>query len=194
MMAEVLISTNLPGLPAPARGKVRDIYDLGDRLLIVATDRISAFDAVLPTGIPGKGRVLNLLSAFWFEQLAGRCPNHYLTTDAEEIRAALASAGANPPADAFGGRAMLVRKARPLPVEFVVRGYLEGSAWKEYRASGTVCGIGLPAGLTQASELPEPIFTPSTKATTGHDEHITFEQMLPLADPAALRRDAHLTP
>src|SRR5205823_6121512 len=140
MMAEILVSTNLPGLPAPARGKVRDIYDLGDRLLIVVTDRISAYDCVLPTGIPRKGRVLNLLSAFWFERLAHLCPNHYLSVDAGDILTAVASAGASPPADAFGERAMLVRKARPFPVEFVVRGHLEGSAWKEYRASGSVCG------------------------------------------------------
>ena len=165
----VLRETNFPGLAPSARGKVRDIYDLGDRLLIVATDRISAFDVVMPTPIPDKGRVLTQLSLFWFALLREVIPNHVLSGD--QLPA---------PFDAHSellrGRSMLVQKTRPLPIECVVRGYLSGSGWKEYRASGTVCGIGLPAGLGESEQLPEPIFTPATKAVSGHDENISFER------------------
>jgi phosphoribosylaminoimidazole-succinocarboxamide synthase len=153
-----------------ARGKVRDIYDVGERLLIVATDRLSAFDVVMATPIPDKGRVLTQLSLFWFNLLQDLIPNHVLS--ATEFPA---------PFDRFSddlaGRTMLVRKTKPLPVECVARGYLSGSGWKEYRETGKVCGIDLPAGLKESDKLPEPIFTPATKATSGHDENISFERM-----------------
>ena len=165
----VIRETQFPGLVPAARGKVRDIYDLGDKLLIVATDRLSAFDVVLPTPIPDKGRVLTQLSLFWFHLLAGVIPNHVLS--ATEFPA---------PFNAFqnelAGRSMVVRKTRPLPVECVVRGYVSGSGWKDYRATGKICGLSLPAGLRESDRLPEPIFTPATKAATGHDENISFEQ------------------
>jgi len=165
----VIQETNFPGLTPAARGKVRDIYDLGDRLLIVATDRLSAFDVVMPTPIPDKGRVLTQLSLFWFELLKDVVPNHVLS--ATEFPA---------PFDAFRdqlvGRSMLVRKTQPLPIECVVRGYLSGSGWKEYKSAGKVCGIALPSGLRESDKLPEPIFTPATKATSGHDENISFER------------------
>lgn len=153
-----------------ARGKVRDIYDLGDRLLIVATDRLSAFDVVMPTPIPDKGRVLTQLSLFWFHLLQDVIPNHVLS--ATEFPAAFDRFS-----DDLAGRTMLVRKTKPLPVECVARGYLSGSGWKEYRETGRVCGIALPTGLQESDKLPEPIFTPATKATSGHDENISFERM-----------------
>lgn len=159
-------------LPFPVRrGKVRDVYDLGDRLLMISTDRISAFDWILSPGVPDKGRVLTQISAFWFDRLG--VANHLLSLD-------LDSAGLPDEADldSLRGRSMLVKKAEIVPIECVVRGYLEGSGWKEYRASGTVCGLPLPAGLVQGSRLPEPIFTPATKAESGHDENISFEQMI----------------
>jgi phosphoribosylaminoimidazole-succinocarboxamide synthase len=159
----------MPGLPC-RRGKVRDVYDLGDRLAIVATDRISAFDWVLPTGIPDKGRVLTALTVFWLGRL--RVPNHLLSTDLADLPPAFASR-----ADLFAGRTMLVRKAEVVPVECVVRGYLAGSGWKEYRATGAVCGVTLPPGLREAERLPEPIFTPATKEESGHDQNIPFEEM-----------------
>ena len=165
----VIRETNFPGIAPAARGKVRDIYDLGDKLLIVATDRLSAFDVVMPTPIPDKGRVLTQLSLFWFELLTSVIPNHVL--DAAEFP---------PPFRAYreqlAGRAMLVKKTQPLPIECVVRGYLSGSGWKEYQAEGKVCGITLPAGLRESEKLPAPIFTPATKASTGHDENIPFER------------------
>ena len=169
-MTETIRETSLPGLTV-RRGKVRDIYDLDDRLLLVSSDRISAFDWVLPTAIPDKGRVLTQIAAFWFQLLDE--PNHLITTDVEKM---------NLPAGAdlgmLSGRSTLCRKTKVVPIECVVRGYLSGSGWKEYQKSGTVCGIQLPPGLTESSRLPEPIFTPSTKAETGHDENITFEQMV----------------
>ncbi|HEX4000723.1 MAG TPA: phosphoribosylaminoimidazolesuccinocarboxamide synthase [Pirellulales bacterium] len=152
------------------RGKVRDIYDLGDRLLLVATDRISAFDWVLPTGIPDKGRVLTQTSLFWLEQLDE--PNHLLSADVADFDL---PPDADP--DQFAGRSMLVRKAKVVPIECVVRGYLSGSGWKEYRQSGEVCGVKLPAGLVESDRLPEPIFTPATKEETGHDINISLERM-----------------
>ncbi|HEX6209281.1 MAG TPA: phosphoribosylaminoimidazolesuccinocarboxamide synthase, partial [Methylomirabilota bacterium] len=162
-----MVTTSLPGLPRFRRGKVRDVYDLGDTLLIVATDRVSAFDYVLGSGIPDKGRVLTQLSAFWFEQLAGVVPNHFLTLDVTAY-----PPETRPWADLLRGRSMLVRKTRPLEIECVARGYLSGSGWKEYQAAGAVCGIALPAGLRESDRLPAPIFTPATKAATGHDVNI----------------------
>jgi phosphoribosylaminoimidazole-succinocarboxamide synthase len=163
-----LLDTSFPTLTLHRRGKVRDVYDLGDALLIVATDRISAFDHVLGSGIPDKGRVLTAISAFWFERLSDIVPNHVLSTEPADYPAAT-----RPYADVLRGRSMLVRKTTPLPVECVARGYLSGSGWKDYQASGAVCGIALPPGLPESSRLPEPIFTPATKAETGHDENIT---------------------
>jgi phosphoribosylaminoimidazole-succinocarboxamide synthase len=164
-----LLESNVPGFPC-RRGKVRDIYDLGDRLVIVASDRISAFDWVLPTGIPDKGRVLTGMTKFWLDLL--RVPNHFLSMDVAELPAAFVGQ-----ADALAGRTMLVKKAAVVPVESVARGYLVGSGWKEYRKSGTVCGLPLPKGLREADQLPEPIFTPATKEETGHDINISFEEM-----------------
>lgn len=165
----VIRETQFAGISPVARGKVRDIYDLGDKLLIVATDRLSAFDVVLPTPIPDKGRVLTQLSLFWFDLLRDVIPNHVL--GATEFP---------PPFDRhreeLAGRSMLVRKTQPLPIECVVRGYVSGSGWKDYRATGRICGIPLPSGLKESERLPEPIFTPATKAATGHDENISFEQ------------------
>ena len=152
-----------------ARGKVRDIYELGDKLLIVATDRLSAFDVVMPTPIPDKGRVLTQISLFWFHLLRDVIPNHVLS--ASEFPAPFDQF-----ADDLRGRSMVVRKTRPLPIECVARGYLSGSGWKEYAATGKVCGIALPPGLRESDKLPEPIFTPATKAASGHDENISFER------------------
>ena len=168
-MSAVISQTDFAGLNLRARGKVRDIYELGDQLLIVATDRLSAFDVVLPTPIPDKGRVLTQLSLFWFEKLASLVPNHVIS--ASNFTGALA-----PYADALKGRAMLVRRTEPVPIECVVRGYISGSGWKDYQKTGAVCGIALPSGLRESDRLPEPIFTPSTKATTGHDENISFDE------------------
>ncbi|MCL5959137.1 MAG: phosphoribosylaminoimidazolesuccinocarboxamide synthase [Chloroflexi bacterium] len=172
---EPLVTTNLPGIKPFGRGKVRDTYDLGDKLLIVATDRISAFDCILPTGIPGKGKVLTQLSAFWFGLTRSIVPNHLLTTD---------PAGYPPELQQFSeilwGRSMLVKKAQRIDVECVVRGYLAGSAWSEYRERGMVCGMKLPGGLRESERLPEPIFTPATKADDGHDMNISVEEMAEL--------------
>jgi len=166
------LSSTLPELPLVARGKVRDIYDLDDALLIVATDRISAFDVVLPTPIPDKGRVLTHLSRFWFKRTESIVRNHFLTMDLE------LAVGPWESLQPLKGRAMVVEKAHPLPVEAVVRGYLSGSAWKEYRQTGAVCGIRLPPGLRESDKLPQAIFTPATKAPQGqHDENISFEHM-----------------
>ncbi len=166
---KVLRETQFAGLTPCVRGKVRDLYDLGEKLLIVATDRLSAFDVVLPTPIPDKGRVLTQLSLFWFDLLKDVIPNHVLS--ATEFPA---------PFDNFkeelAGRAMVVRKTKPLAVECVVRGYVSGSGWKDYRVTGRICGIALPRGLSESDRLPEPIFTPATKAESGHDENISFEQ------------------
>ena len=169
--ADPLFETQLSGLPLWRRGKVRDVYDLGDRLLIVATDRLSAFDVVLPTPIPDKGRVLTQLSLFWFRILEDVVPNHVLTADMAEYPAELRRFR-----DQLEGRSMLVRKTDPLPVECVVRGYITGSGWKDYQRTGTLCGIELPAGLRESDRLERPIFTPATKAEEGHDENISFEE------------------
>ncbi len=184
--SRVIRETQFPGL-APARGKVRDIYDLGDKLLIVATDRLSAFDVVLPTPIPDKGRVLTQLSLFWFDLLKDVIPNHVLS--ATDFPA---------PFDAhreeLAGRSMVVRKTQPLAIECVVRGYVSGSGWKDYRSTGKICGIALPQGLRESDRLPEALFTPSTKATSGHDENISFEQAATLIgkDLAERLRDVSL--
>lgn len=176
MTMPLVLETNLEGLRPPRRGKVRDIYDLGDALLIVATDRISAFDVVLPNGVPEKGRVLTQISKYWFSRTASIVPNHLITTDVSRFPAECLKH-----ASILEGRSMLVKKSQPLPVECIVRGYLSGSGLKEYRATGAVSGIKLPAGLTEASRLPEPIFTPSTKAEAGqHDENIDFAQVVGL--------------
>jgi phosphoribosylaminoimidazole-succinocarboxamide synthase len=168
-MSAVISQTDFPGLKLRGRGKVRDIYDLGDKLLIVATDRLSAFDVVLPTPIPDKGKVLTQLSLFWFEKLAHIVPHHLIAT--RNFTGEL-----EPYAAALEGRAMLCRRTEPVPIECVVRGYISGSGWKDYQKSGAICGISLPQGLRESDKLPEPIFTPSTKAVTGHDENISFEQ------------------
>jgi phosphoribosylaminoimidazole-succinocarboxamide synthase len=166
-----LLHLELPGIEKVRSGKVREIFDLGDRLLFVATDRISAFDCIMPNGIPRKGEVLTQISYFWFGQTKDFQPNHLISQAGDPLPANL-----KPFAAQLSGRSMIVKKAKPLAIECVVRGYLAGSGWKEYRASQTVCGIKLPPGLKESSELPEPIFTPATKAETGHDENISFEQ------------------
>jgi phosphoribosylaminoimidazole-succinocarboxamide synthase len=170
-MSAVVWETNLSGAKLLSRGKVRDIYEFGGRLLLVATDRLSAFDVVLPTPIPDKGRVLTQLSRFWFDRLADVIPNHVLAD--QSIPAKLAAQR-----DQLEGRSMFCRITKPLPVECVVRGYLVGSGWKDYRATGKVCGIPLPAGLGESDKLPEPLFTPSTKATQGHDQNISFDEVV----------------
>ena len=170
-MSELVLKTTIDGLPAPRRGKVRDIYETDDYLLIVATDRVSAFDVVLPDGIPGKGQVLTQVSGFWFRQLADLVPHHLISLEVADFPAAC-----QPYREQLAGRSMLVEKAQPLPVECIVRGYLAGSGWKEYGQTQSVCNIRLPAGLRESEELPEPIFTPSTKAPEGeHDENIAFD-------------------
>jgi phosphoribosylaminoimidazole-succinocarboxamide synthase len=168
---QVLLETNLPGVKLFSRGKVRDVYELGDRLLVVASDRLSAFDVVMREGIPDKGRVLTQLSCFWFNLVQNWVPHHFITAHVADYPRELRGF-----ADQLEGRSMLVKKAQAFPIECVVRGYLAGSGLKEYRASGRVCGIKLPAGLVEASRLETPIFTPATKAQTGHDENITWEQ------------------
>ena len=173
LLDTVLLRTDFPELKLHASGKVRDVYNLdAEHLLFVATDRISAFDYVLATGIPHKGRVLTQISLFWFDFLRDVVANHVVTADVEKYPAA-----AQKYADQLQGRSMMVMRAEMIPVECVVRGYISGSAWKEYKASGRVCGIELPAGLKESSKLPHPIFTPATKATTGHDENIPFDEM-----------------
>ena len=172
MTPAALDATALPGLPSPRRGKVRDVYDLGDRLLVVATDRISAFDVVLSPGIPGKGAILTQLSTFWFRKFEAFVPNHLVETDAAAFPPGLAAH-----AGLLAGRSVLVRKCRVVPFECVARGYLAGSGWKDYRRTGAVCGVPLPPGLSEASRLPEPIFTPATKAEEGPDENVSFETM-----------------
>jgi phosphoribosylaminoimidazole-succinocarboxamide synthase len=198
-MAEALWQSELPGLPPPRRGKVRDVYDLekadlekadlGEALLIVASDRLSAYDHVLRPGIPGKGKILNQLSNFWFGRLAGLAPNHLLATEPEDFPDVL-----KPYRETLRGRAVLARKARVVPFECVARGFLAGSGYREYVQSGAVCGIPLPAGLQRASRLPEPIFTPATKADEGHDENVDFATVERAVGPelAATLRDLTL--
>ena len=185
----VLLRTDYADLDLHASGKVRDVYSLdSDHLLFVATDRISAFDYVLATGIPHKGRVLTQISLFWFDFLKDIVPNHLVTADVGRYPAAIRKY-----ADELRGRSMLVMRAEMFPVECVARGYLSGSGWKEYKSTGTVCGIKLPAGLKESDQLPEPMFTPATKATTGHDINISFEEMCRLVDPGLSRQLRDLT-
>jgi phosphoribosylaminoimidazole-succinocarboxamide synthase len=188
--ATTLLQTSLSDLQLLRRGKVRDVYTVDDdSLLIVATDRISAFDYILPTGIPDKGRVLTQLSIFWFDFLRDLTPTHFLTADLAEYPSSLKPFG-----DQLEGRSMLVKRANMVEIECVARGYISGSGWKEYQKQGTVCGIPLPAGLRESEKLPEPIFTPATKAQTGHDENVTFEHVVSLigADLAGRLRDLTL--
>jgi phosphoribosylaminoimidazole-succinocarboxamide synthase len=190
LLDSVLLQTNFSDLQLHASGKVRDVYTINDKqLLFVATDRISAFDYILATGIPHKGSVLTQISLFWFNFLAEVVPNHLITANVDEY-----PASARKYADQLRGRSMLVERAEMFPVECVVRGYISGSAWKEYKASGTVCGITLPTGLRESDALPEPIFTPSTKATTGHDENISFDAMCKMVgvETASTLRDLTL--
>lgn len=168
---QVVLETKISELKLYKRGKVRDIYEVGENLLIIATDRISAFDVVFPNGIPQKGKILNRISAFWFDYLKDIIENHLITTDVERMPSEI-----HPYKDMLKGRSMLVKRSQPLPIEAVVRGYLAGSGLKEYNRTGSVCGINLPAGLKESSKLPEPIFTPTTKADVGHDENITEER------------------
>ena len=173
---EIVMQTNFDGVGAPKRGKVRDVYDLGDKLLIVVTDRISAYDVIMEEGIPGKGVVLNQISKYWFEQTKDIVPNHVISTDVCDYPHQF-----HKYSDVLEGRSMLVRKTNPLPVECVVRGYVAGSGWKEYQESQSICGIGLPAGIVESGKLDAPIFTPASKAEVGdHDENITFEQTVEL--------------
>jgi phosphoribosylaminoimidazole-succinocarboxamide synthase len=183
-----MMSVDLPGVPKIRSGKVREIFDLGETLLIVATDRISAFDCILPDPIPGKGQILTQLSVFWFQKF-GQLQNHFITADIKEFPKSL-----EPHSELLRGRSMLVRKAIPLPIECVVRGYLAGSGWKEYQQSGTVCGINLPPNLEQAAKLPEPIFTPATKSDSGHDENISWTRCCEILGPekATIVRDLSL--
>jgi phosphoribosylaminoimidazole-succinocarboxamide synthase len=171
-MNKIVLKTEFPDISFVKSGKVRDIYDLGEYLLLVATDRISAFDVVLPNGIPGKGRVLTQISIYWFNQMMDVIPNHVVATKVEDFPEKL-----HKYVDVLEGRSMLVKKAIPIPVECVVRGYLSGSSWKEYKERGSVCGIKLPVGLVESSRLDEPIFTPSTKAAQGHDINISFQDV-----------------
>src|SRR5215469_1850537 len=184
LLDTVLLRTEFPDLQLLTSGKVRDVYVLGsDRLLFVASDRISAFDYVLASGIPHKGQVLTQISMFWFDFLKDIVPSHLITADVEKYPAELKKY-----ADQLRGRSMIVMRAEMFPVECVVRGYISGSAWKEYKATGAVCGISLPKGLRESDQLPEPIFTPATKATTGHDINISFEEMCKLVDPEDSRQ------
>lgn len=170
-MEKVILETALNDIKLLRRGKVRDIYDLGEYLLLVASDRVSAFDVVLPNGIPGKGRILTQISIFWFNEMRDIISNHLIATDVKDFPAVC-----HKYADQLEGRSMLVKKSKPLPVECIVRGYLSGSGWKEYKEKGTVCGMKLKAGLVESARLDEPIFTPSTKADEGHDINISFEE------------------
>jgi phosphoribosylaminoimidazole-succinocarboxamide synthase len=189
ILDSVLLRTDYSELELHASGKVRDVYNLdADHLLFVATDRISAFDYVLATGIPHKGRVLTQISLFWFDFLKDVVPNHFVTADVNLYPAAIRRH-----ADELRGRSMMVMRADMFPVECVARGYLSGSGWKEYQATGAVCGIQLPAGLKESDKLPEPLFTPATKATTGHDINISFEEMCKLVDPELSRQLRDLT-
>lgn len=183
-----ILRTHLGEIPLVARGKVRDIYDLGDHLLLVTTDRLSAFDCILPTPIPEKGRVLNQMSVFWFERFAGVVRNHLVSADFPDFPGIL-----SPYRDQIEGRSMLVRKAAMFSVECVARGYLSGSGWKEYRASRSICGIALPPGLEESGRLPGPIFTPATKAESGHDINVSFEEATQLVPAGYLRQLRDLT-
>jgi phosphoribosylaminoimidazole-succinocarboxamide synthase len=181
---QTLTQTDLPGLPLLARGKVRDLYSVGEHLLLIATDRISAFDHVLATGIPGKGKILTQLSLFWFQLLRDVVPNHLITADISQYPESL-----RPYSSQLEGRSMLVKRAQMFPVECVVRGYLSGSGWKDYKATSAVCGIPLPAGMQESARLPQPLFTPASKSLGGeHDENIAFHEMVArIGEPAATK-------
>jgi phosphoribosylaminoimidazole-succinocarboxamide synthase len=185
----IILETNLAGVERYGRGKVRDVYSVNDGLVIVATDRISAFDYILPTGIPDKGKVLTQLSTFWFDFLRDLTPTHFLTANVDDYPQPLPDFR-----DQLEGRSMLVKRAKMIEIECVARGYISGSGWKEYKQQGTVCGIKLPGGLKESDKLPEPIFTPATKAQTGHDENVSFEHVVSLIgqDLAARLRDLTL--
>ncbi len=182
-MENALIKTELPEIGVPKRGKVRDVYDLGDTILIVASDRLSAFDVVLPTGIPDKGKVLTKLSTYWFHEMEQTIKNHIIEVDADRF-----PDGLKKYADMLRDRSMIVKKAKPFPVECVVRGYLAGSGWSDYRKTGSVCGIKLPDGLQESAKLEKPIFTPTTKAEEGHDMNISFEEMVGVVGEEAAQR------
>ena len=188
-MNEPILQLDLPGIQKVRSGKVREVFDLGDRFLLVASDRISAFDVIMPNGIPRKGEVLTQISHFWFEKFSGLVPNHLLAGANDPLPAILQPFSAQ-----LSRRSMIVKKAKPLAIECIVRGYLSGSGWKEYKKSQTVCGIPLPRGLTESDELPEPIFTPSTKAEAGHDENILFAEACKIVGPdlATQARDLSL--
>lgn len=188
-MTDIITETNISELKLVRRGKVRDVYEIDDHLLIIATDRISAFDVVLPNGIAGKGKILTQISLYWFDQMKDIMPNHIVATEVRDYPALLHKYD-----KVLSGRSMLVKKARPMPVECIVRGYLSGSGWKEYQAKRSICGIGLPAGMVESSRLEEPIFTPSTKADEGHDVNIGFDETRAIVgDEIALQlRDASL--
>jgi phosphoribosylaminoimidazole-succinocarboxamide synthase len=189
MSAQPLLQIELPGIPKIKSGKVREIFDLGDRFLLVASDRLSAFDVIMPNGIPRKGEVLTQISFYWFDRFASLVPNHLLARADDPLPPAL-----QPFAAQLARRCMIVKKAKPLAIECIVRGYLSGSGWKEYQKTRTVCGLALPAGLTESAELPEAIFTPSTKAEAGHDENIPFAEAARIIGPdlAAQARDLSL--
>jgi phosphoribosylaminoimidazole-succinocarboxamide synthase len=189
MTPTAVTDTALPGLSPAKQGKVRDIYDLGEHLLIAATDRLSAFDVILPDGIPNKGKVLTQISAFWFRKLAGVVGNHLISTDIKTFPEPFKS---HP--GIFAGRSMVVRKTRPIPVECIARGYLSGSGWTEYTRTGAICGISLPKGLKESDRLPHPVFTPTTKAEIGtHDENITFDDVVRMLGEETARRLRDLT-
>ncbi len=171
VIEKTVLKVEIPGIKVLRSGKVRDIFDLDKHLLLVATDRVSAFDVVLPNGIPGKGRILTQISAYWFKEMEGIIPNHLISIDVEDFPAVC-----QPVKETLRDRSMLVKKAKPLPVECIVRGYISGSGWKEYKKNGAVCGIKLPDNLLESAKLPEPLFTPSTKAKEGHDINITFDE------------------
>jgi len=186
--SSIILETNLAGVERYGRGKVRDVYSVGDGLVIIATDRISAFDYILPTGIPDKGKVLTQLSIFWFDFLRDLTPTHFLTAQVDEYPQPLPQFR-----DQLEGRSMLVKRAKMIEIECVARGYISGSGWKEYKQHGTVCGIELPAGLQESDKLPEPIFTPATKAQTGHDENVSFEHIVSLIGEELASRLRDLT-
>jgi phosphoribosylaminoimidazole-succinocarboxamide synthase len=188
MASKPILQLDLPGIKKIRSGKVREVFDLGDRFLMVASDRISAFDVIMPNGIPRKGEVLTQVSHFWFEKFADLVPNHLLAKSGDPLPANL-----RPYESQLHGRSMIVKKAKPLAIECIVRGYLSGSGWKEYKKSQTVCGIQLPAGLTESAELPEPIFTPSTKAEAGHDENISFAEAEKIVGPDIARQARDLS-
>lgn len=188
-MEKIIVETNLPDIKLLRRGKVRDVYEVGEHLLIIATDRISAFDVVLPNGVAGKGKVLTQISLYWFSRMKDIIENHIVATEVKEYPSLL-----HKYRDVLEGRSMLVKKAGPMPVECIIRGYLSGSGWKEYKEKGTVCGISLPQGLVESSRLEEPIFTPSTKAEEGHDVNISFDKMKDIVgdETAGRLKDASL--